>query len=337
MKKNILILYGDGVDIAPRILEDIRGGPRGFNNISDLTLKQFRDNNFRLEEGARHDQIIIYAHGTYAGKIDPEPQFHRQSHSILVTNDSPPLNTASLVEYCAKYTDKIFIESCFAGAVIRDIAAMPNFPAVDVVTVGGSKHITITNPAVNALEKEFLFEGAANLEKFVENNYPGTVGIRLKNGAISKISTVKLQEDGVTLMRHRSKPNSDFSDSTKWWRSEPDAVVEVGANNQQFKNVALSIAFIREKMNEVNYWQSLGADINAPIYGFSYSLLYCAAMDGETQMMQRLFEIDGLDFELVPNVKSPLFVAAIEKHEDVTSLLEPLNNPQIPHHATENF
>ena len=239
-----------------------------------------------------------------------------------------------MVECCAQYTDKIFIESCFAGVVIRDISAIPNFPAVEVVAVGGSKHTTMPNPAVIELEKEFLYVGAAGLGEFVENNYPGTVAIRLANGDISKISTIKLQEDGVTLMRHRSRPNSDFIDSSKWWRSEPDTIVEVGVDNQQFKNVALSIALSRGKMDEVHYWQRAGADVNAPIYGFQHSLLYSSAVDGNAKMMRRLFEVDGLDFELEPKIKNPLFVALIKKHEEVTDLLlSRLTPEQIKEHC----
>ncbi len=334
MKKNILILQGDRVDTASRILKDISDRKRGPNNITTKTLRQFTDDGYRLEEGARYDQIIIHAHGTYAEESNPDPQVQRQNHSIFVADGYPLLNTGSLVECCAKYSDKIFIESCFAGVVIRDIADIPNFLAVDVVAVGGSKHATMPNPAVIDLEREFLYEGASNLEQFVANNYPGTVGIRWANGDISKISTVKLQEDGVTLMRHRSRPNPDFRDSAKWWSREPDTVVEVGADNRQFKNVALSIALSRGKMDEVHYWQRSGADVNAPIYGFGHSLLYSAALDGDAKKMQRLFEIDGLDFELTPKVKSPLFIAATRKHEEVTSLLlSRLTSDQLKEHC----
>src|SRR5690242_14827127 len=104
-------------------------------NNSDIIVVYQNVSDFRTSppNNKKYAMVIVNLHG-YIEKNKPVYQY--RSHHIVKTGDKLLTPTINFLSLCAQHTDKILLDSCYGGTVIKDLYAYNGLGAVEVVTVG---------------------------------------------------------------------------------------------------------------------------------------------------------------------------------------------------------
>lgn len=335
--KRILVLYGSGY--TPEEQQQHWG--QISTTTSPATIEYMELDSFLnhpLQE--RYDQIIINAHGVFS---NDEEASTREHHRVQF-NKSDFIETCSVIKLCSPHTDKILLNSCFAGAVMKDLHenTEEGLGTATLVALGGSKHSTITynSPTILAA-KLFLDEDSLSLESHLSLTFPDTVAIRYPNGDIFKLGAVKTPEnisitqkytgDGLHPSRHICSPRTLCVDeSQSWWKVNAVQRIDIANIPHDFKNAALGISCYKGHAKDAKYWLKMGADINCRLSSTGNTPLSLAVYRGHKDIVELLLEYPEISVDLpIYNGATPLLISmlmnvAVENIDIIYKLLAKL-------------
>ena len=319
-KKKILVLMGTGMSSSEeegylsKICDNDQTVEFIFEAISDEKL---------WPQDTRFDGIIVYAHGSFGSSRQMTNNRYRIKHSIQTHPHHQ--ETVELVKTYSRYTDKILIRSCHAGAIMKDLEDHP--VKADVVALTGSKYplLSYSIPALKIAKRFFNF-GVEDLYEFAMENYPDTICIQNKNKSITKLTSVKESKDSSlpTIVRHinRSrlttlKNETHWRETNSWWVQSKTFRTVVTDCNQAFKDAALVTAVIKGKINDVDFWLQNGSSPNAIISTSGDTPLGLVIdLQMDIKIAQRLLA-HGADpdlSDLSDNIDTPLRKAILKKN-----------------------
>jgi|GEM_PF-4100771 len=312
-KPSKLLISGIRIDNSRRICESFSALPPFTFTLEVAKISQV------AELGGKYDQVVINAHGTYEGESDLAKITDRRHHLVL-DDVGRIVDTAPLLKKCAEYSNKILVDSCFAGVLAKDLDP-EELRGTEIVFAGGSKHTTLLNPGILAVEKRFLFDGLNGLLDFAKTNHPGSLVVKDAEGNFTKISSVKVDED------NRIRRDFSILNHEKKWERDEGIFLDPGQLGQGFKDLAFAFAVKKNKMKDVQYWLENGADVSAKIFGDGLSLFFSAAVDGDLELLKRLWEIPEVKKD---EIEKMTLVAALKKDRATCGfLLSKLNEDQL--------
>ena len=332
MKTDILLVHYQDLALTSRLLDFDMS-----HQLETKTVAEFYSG--ELSPDKKYEQITFFTHGTYLGREEDEEPTNRSVHQSLLDEDSDGqvvAQTLSLLEKGAKNTDKIFIESCFCGAVLKDLKDEESLSNVEIVVSSGSKHQSISHKLHFGLEKEFLKNGTDNLFEYATINFPGTIGIKNKNGDIFKLSSIKAEQNDsgeIILKRHLSSPNPE--DSGKWWIRDKSITINPADLTQNVKDVALVEEVIKNHEGKARLWQQLGANVNSKVLEDPITLLLAATRSGYCKSIELLLKMNVIETPIEQSLSENIILNAAISH-DKDPVLKLLISKLPPEHITES-
>ena len=341
-EKRILVLYGSGINpVSEQNYYDKLLEKNPCIIIEYQSLKSFAA--LPPEVNTKYDQIIIRGHGRFLNKDEKNKKQQRQLHEIK-QDEARFIETAVLIKECAKYTKKILVSSCFAGAVMKDLQAdYSGLGEVEIVAITGSKYSSISYnyPALKMAEEFLSSENKSVLYQAALEHFPDTICVFYK-GKFFKLGAVKIpgNKKGAPNpsayavpadslpMRHYCEPRKKVGQGngniSSWWevKGEPIAV-KIEDTSLEFKNGALAVSALKGNAEDVRYWLLAGADAAARANVSEFTAIMLAAAEGHVEVVRIL--ADALTAEQINTAtnmgNTALTFAALRGHDDMVEIL----------------
>ncbi|MBL6664358.1 MAG: hypothetical protein ISQ34_00775 [Rickettsiales bacterium] len=327
MRKKILIIYGKDINYIHRVVNKLHDSTYDLDQIKLADFWQRKHGDGEVFD-QQYDQIIIHAHGNrglFAENDGLEIRQATRSGHIVSSQDGLLLKTASVVELCLQNSANIIVDSCYAGAVMKDLALsdLACRAGVVVLSYGGSKHTIIQDEGKYLIEAELRDKGIQEVIAQAYRISPDTIGYMV-NGAISKLGAIKI-EDGNVIRKKSILIRSSLSWEEKIEERiifDHEGISSLGAD---FKVIAFGLAIFRNKERDARFWYETGCNVHAKVFraGESEAIGNLCALEGNVERLNLLMKICGDQCDKASLIFSASVNSCIEAMEYLIGISDP--------------